>query len=227
MGSCQSWHHSHTFPFGDQFSSYQATLVDGGYATRAIFTRQGGCPYGPGTYSTSSGDPIRAGIDGSGGTVRTCYGLNGLLQTGYGKPRAGLSYTPIGTSWAYYGPQRTRMKRIKHHSEKVGVVFCGPTSWDHPGSRTDTWRPLWHVLGYSQNGTWDIPDINARRHEGTGLPVTLADGHAEFLLANVVTAGATFWVVGAAPWNDTTRVPETPMDFSFRYLYRTDPSIDD
>jgi len=67
-------------PTGTNILGYQTVLVDGGYAAEALFGK--GCPYGPGVYSTSPGDPVRAGLIGSGGTVRTSYGLNAILQSG-------------------------------------------------------------------------------------------------------------------------------------------------
>jgi|GEM_PF-3111059 len=206
--------------------SYQAVMAAHDYITRDTFTSKSGCPYGPDTYSASSGDPIRAGTQGSGGTIRTCYGLNGTLQTGYGKPDAGPPYTPISSSWAYYGPQKPTLGRIVKHPTKVGVIICSPVAWDNVGSRAGMWRSLYHSVGYSQNGTWDIPAPEAVRHEGDGLPFAFADGHTEFVPANIIVSDAPTLVVGAAPFSLSTYTPVTAMDFSFRYLYRTANDID-
>ena len=205
-------------PNGGTSSNYQVAMVGGGYTVEALFTSQGGCPYAPDQFYTTCGDNIRTGVVGY--APRSGYGVNGLLQAGYGKERVGLPCIPTGGGWALYGPQRTSMRRIQSYQSHVAVVICSPTPWDNCCAMTDIWRPLWHVLGHSQNGTWDIPDPAYLRHEGEGLPMAMAGGHAEFVPAEVVTGGVTTFVVGTAPWALSTYVPDSCMGFSFCYLYR-------
>jgi prepilin-type N-terminal cleavage/methylation domain-containing protein len=207
------------YPSGTQYNSFQNVLITLGYSTDELYFRKGGCPYGPATYSSTCGDPIRAGHIGSGGTVRVSYGLNGTLQHAYGKASDG--------SWTTYGPQRTRSSRIVKFSELVAVILCSPSAFTTE-QHTGNWRCLWHVLGYSQNGTWDIPDPEESRHLQGGLPMVLADGHAEFVRDEIVTGGNSSWIVGSAPWNtsSTTFIPETIMDFSFMY-WKRNPYIGD
>jgi type II secretory pathway pseudopilin PulG len=207
---------------------FQTVLIDNKYLVEKLFTRSGGCPHGPDTFRTFVGDPIRsASLAGTGNEVVTSYGLNGILQSGFGSYRPGIPYWDWpGGAWARYGPQRLRMRRLKYGST-VGVVFCSPVYWDVHNSGEGMWRSLWHTIGYCQNGTWDFPDPKKRRHGGKGLPVTAADGHARFLSASEITGGAAYVVAGTAPWVSSTYTPVTFMDYSFRYMYRTENSIDD
>jgi len=215
-------------PNGTSTFSYQAVLIAEGYAVESMFTNAGGCPDGPGTYSASSGDPMRAGADCSGGTVRTAYGLNGLFQTGYGKARPGQQYDPIiGGPWARYGPQRMRVNRILNYGDRVMLISCSPAAWENSSSDAGNWRPLWHIINRSQNGTWDLPHPDAIRHQARGLPRNMAEGHAEFVAARVIAAGSDAFVLGSAPWVDQANVPDDIMDYSFTYLYRVTESIDD
>ncbi len=211
-------------------NGYQNKLVTNEYIISNIFTRSGGCPHGPATYYGSSlGDPVRsASLSPTGAAVVSSYGLNGILQSGYGTYRAGIPYWDWpGGSAARYGPQKTHMKRISKYAEKVGVVFCSPVFWDTQNSGDGMWRALWHTLGYSQNGTWDLADPKQLRHGGVGLPMTAADGHAELLSRRIITANSPSIVIGTAPWSLSTYTPVTTMDFSFRQMYRTANSIDD
>src|SRR5690606_5168095 len=56
-------------PHGDPFAGYHAKLSREKYVSEEMFTGNGGCPYGPPTSGPSPGDPLRAGILGSGGTA--------------------------------------------------------------------------------------------------------------------------------------------------------------
>lgn len=211
------------FPNGNSSHTYQAVLTELDYVTEKLFIKDGGCPYGPDQFYTVCGDPMRAGVPGY--PPRSSYGIPAILQSGYGKERAGKNCTPLGGSWALYGPQRTSMNRIENYTTKVATVICSPTPWDNFGSRTDGWRPLWHVLGYSQNGTWDIPDPQYLRHIGSGLPMAMADGHSEFILTSTITGGIGGTVLGAAPWTSGTYVPFDCMGYSFCYLYRNPEEV--
>ena len=202
------------FPHGDQTAGYHAKLSREKYVSEEMFYAKGGCPYGPAAFSPSTGDPIRAGILGSGGTVRVSYGLNGELQHGYGKAPTGSTDT-----WIDYGPQRTNMARIMNHTDQVAVILCSPSAFVI-GQSSDNWRCLWHVLGYSQNGTWDLPDPDQLRHRGQGLPMSFADGSTEFVGVREITENKPSLVLGAATWNSTSAVINSRLGFSFSYLYR-------
>lgn len=209
--------HGDYFPSGDQFYAYHALLVDLDYANEDLFAT--GCPYGPGVYSESSGDPLRAGVIGSGGAVRTSYGLNGILQSGHGKPFGGGPPSSV-----YHGPQKTSMKRIQNFQDRVVVIACSPTAWRLETPASSVYRPLLHVLGYGIS-SWEIPDPDALRHETKGLPMSFADGHAAFVTDEIVTGGATTDMLPGAPswyrnYNDLT-----VMSISFNMLYDGSPSV--
>jgi prepilin-type N-terminal cleavage/methylation domain-containing protein len=205
-------------PNGSMTDAYQAVMTRHGYLPQAIFTRRGGCPDGQATFFTSSGDPIRTGVPGY--TPRTTYGLNGLLQSGYGREN--------GVAWVNFGPRTLRMPRLDRYPDKVAVIVCSPVPWDRDATQAGLWRPLFHVLGYSQNGTWDIPEPAWLRHQGRGLPMVTIDGHGEFVPTRIVTANAPTPIVGAVPWDTASSafIPSTIMDFSFSYLYRN-PNLRD
>jgi prepilin-type N-terminal cleavage/methylation domain-containing protein len=202
-------------PNGTATRTYQVGMTTLGYAPQTLFYRKGGCPYGPDTFHTSSGDPMRTGVVGY--TPRTAYGLNGILQSGF------------QTSVIQHGPRTLRMPRLQRYAEQVAVIVCCPTPWENSGNTgSGCWRPLFHALGYRQNsvGSWDDPVPEWLRHGGQGLPMVFAEGHAEFVSTRIITAGRPYPVVGAAPWDSSTADPVSLMHYSFSYLYRN-PKIAD
>ncbi len=194
------------YPSGTSTAGYHSVLTARQYLPQITFIAKGGCPYGPTTYVNSSGDPLRTGITpASSYAARVSYGLNGILQAGWGKPVTGKPYTQngsTGASWCMYGPQRTIMSRAQRHASRLGVIFCSPTAWDtSSNSRADAfYRPLLHVLGYTTSTSF-APDINQLRHEGQGLPVALADGHGQWLEAEELTgADPAYPLLTPLPW---------------------------
>lgn len=209
-------------PTGSAAYGYQAVLVDGGYAAEALFGK--GCPYGPGVYSASVGDPRRAGLLGSGGTVRTSYGLNGVLQSGWGKPRADKAYTPYASpSWAWYEQQRLSMRRMQKYQNETAVIICSPASFDDRAGADASYRCLLHMVGYVTSAS-NIVDPSAVRHEGEGLPMSFIDGHAKFINREIITGGSTTLVTGQPGWYRNYANP-TMMTISFSPMYDGNPSL--
>lgn len=217
-----------TFPAGDQFFAYQAILTTNNYITRAAFTRKGGCPYGPATYSNSSGDSLRAGSLGSGGTVRTSYGLNFILQSGFGREGRGPCTPSTQTGSCYYGPQKLTMRRIEKFSSLVAVIHCGPASGvSNVLVEVNYVRSMLHVLGHATGTSLEAtPDPMKERHERMGLPIAFADGHAEFVPAHIITQSTTYPIY-TPPWRNDPE-PKDAMGVSFQWMYRYTPSyLDD
>jgi prepilin-type N-terminal cleavage/methylation domain-containing protein len=211
------------FPSGDGFNSYEVPLVAGQYINEPLLAK--GCPYGPGVYSPASGDPIRAGIIGGGGTVRTCYGLNGVLQSGWGKPRSTLAYTPYASpSWAWYEQQKQSMHRLEHYQTQAAVIVCSPTAWTNRSSSDGMYRPLLHVLGYSVSASF-VPDTQAYRHETLGLPMSFADGHAAFIARQVITGSDPGPLLPGAPTWYRNYTTLNVMNISFSPIYDGNPSV--
>jgi hypothetical protein len=175
---------------------YHAVLVSQGYAQQALFYVKGGCPFGPTVFSNSTGDPLRAGSGTStGADVRVSYGLNGYLQAGFGKPNGGPPYTQngsTGASWCIYGPQRSTLGRVAKRPTYMMLTACSPTAWTSDTSTRETqFWPLQFIMGYTYSvGTFPIDPAKVR-HEGSGLPITLADGHGTVLDPMVLTGGQT------------------------------------
>lgn len=214
---------------------FHSLLIEKDFASADLFVAEGGCPWGPTVpandadgFIAQTGDPLRAGIAGSGGTVTTTYGLNGILQSGYGKPDGGPPYTQdgsTGTSWAWYGPQRVSMKRLERFSDKAMVISCSPTTWTTVSRPDAVYRPLLHIVNYYISA-WEIPDPNAIRHEAQGLPMVFADGHGEFVPTDVITGGSPVNpLAAAASWYRNYTIPHNIMGVSFNPLYDVGGSV--
>lgn len=210
-------------PAGNATYSYAAVLVDGGYAAEALFAK--GCPYGPGVYSPSAGDPRRAGLLEGGGTVRTSFGLNGILQSGWGKPRADKAYTPYASpSWAWYEQQKLSMRRMAKHQNKTAVIICSPAAFDVRAGTDAAYRCLLHMVGYVTSAT-NVVDPTAVRHDAEGLPMSFIDGHAKFIDRATITGESATTVLGGHPdWYRNYANP-TLMTISFSPMYDGVPSL--
>jgi prepilin-type N-terminal cleavage/methylation domain-containing protein len=223
--------YSEFLPHGPQTFAYHAVLSSGNYINQRIFTRNGGCPDGPATYSNSSGDALRGGSLGSGGTVRLSYAINPVTQSGYGKAVPGLNYIQDGAAtgaWCWYGPQRITLRRIQKFPDRFALIYCGPTTstrhtfaGESAVRSTQAFQSLHLILGHATGGNADqTPDPAKQRHERLGLPMVFADGHAEFVprLAIVKTDlydTSTTW----SAWLDST-TDTSIMTVSFQALYR-------
>jgi len=158
-----------------------ATRPGGAYTTRDNFTNKGGCPYGPRVFYQSCGtvyylDP---------GDPETSYGLPGQLQVGQGVGPSGVMF---------YGPFRFSERRLTNRSTTVATISCShaawhgasnylapsPTEWTSWGASAPTGYPVLHqALG---TPLWLLPtQLTGFRHQGEGLPMAFADGHAEFV----------------------------------------------
>jgi prepilin-type N-terminal cleavage/methylation domain-containing protein len=154
-------------PTSSAWGSYTETLAVGGYtAGRDLFTKTGGCPYGPAAYS-----PQRDLNDyySDGANPTTTYGLNGQLQAGHGMTRP---YVP--PYWVYHGQWRLSEKRPMRWVDQIVMAICLVVPWDE---NTAHYAPaLHHTLG--------LPDAYLTapapgRHGGEVLPASFVDGHGD------------------------------------------------
>jgi prepilin-type N-terminal cleavage/methylation domain-containing protein len=167
--------------------SYQDALDKGVYIARTAFTAKGGCPYGPRNYSTAVGSTAAIGIlPVTSYAAKTCYELNGaVLQSGYASgnwtQNPGMVSASGSTAWGYWGPMKTTMARVERHPTLLAVTFCSPSAG---GFGMDTFAfvsPLLHILGTSTNSTTYQPNPEDYRHDGEGIPMSMADGHGYFM----------------------------------------------
>lgn len=178
-----------SYPFRDPNPTinYQDALEKGAYITKNAFTSKGGCPYGPKTYSTSVGSAgAVAIIPASSYAAKTSYQLNGaVLQSGYAAgnwtQNPGMLSASGSTSWGYWGPMKTTMARVERHPTLLAVTFCSPSPGGFGMDTTAYVRPLLHILGTTTSLPSFTPNPEEYRHEGEGIPMTMADGHGYFL----------------------------------------------
>jgi type II secretory pathway pseudopilin PulG len=178
-----------SYPFKDPNPtiSYQDALDKGAYITKNAFTSKGGCPYGPKTYSTSVGSAGAIGIlPASSYAARTSYQLNGaILQSGYAAgnwtQNPGMASASGSTSFGYWGPMKTTMARVERHPTLLAVTFCSPSPGGYGFDTAAFVRPLLHMLGSTTSLPTFTPNSEEYRHEGEGVPMTMADGHGYFL----------------------------------------------
>jgi prepilin-type N-terminal cleavage/methylation domain-containing protein len=157
---------------------YQEKLVKGGYASQDAFTKRGGCPYGPDIYYDNAGNDSYNGSISLGWPFCTIsYGLNVILQSGWGLAATG----PFGTMETY-GPQKQSGEQSSRYGPKLAVIVCNLCSW-----RSDYANPnvpyvsLTATLGYPITYAASDMDPRTPRHNSEGLPMGMADGHAEFV----------------------------------------------
>jgi prepilin-type N-terminal cleavage/methylation domain-containing protein len=162
---------------------YQEKLVVGGYTGKDNFTNRGGCPYGPDIYYDYSGNENYNGSVSLGWPFSTTsYGLNVILQSGWGLASTG----PFGTM-ENYGPQKKSGEQASRHGSRLAVLVCNIASW-----RSDYANPnvpyvtLAATLGYPISYSPSDMDPRTPRHNSEGLPMSMADGHAEFVPKDVV-----------------------------------------
>jgi prepilin-type N-terminal cleavage/methylation domain-containing protein/prepilin-type processing-associated H-X9-DG protein len=161
---------------------WHVQLVTLNYLKRDTQTSRGGCPDAPDQfYETYGSDhythPLLFDASGYDYPARMSYGLNPQLQ--------GCDYHD-GTGWIRHGPYRQSHPRVRKHATQIGMIFCSSTAWntDNDGA---WWGQVLNVLGRPSPwlpNTWT--PLKKGRHNGTGLPVVYADGHAEVVTADHV-----------------------------------------
>ena len=212
-------------PAGTFLNGYHNVLVEQNYVGRDAFTNKGGCPYGPNNYVVSSGDPLRTGTPGY--PPRVSYGLNYEMQSGWGKPIPGKTYTQNGStggSWALYPHGNLDVARAKNHPRFTALAVCSPTAWTTDSRGDNAFRPMISILGKGFASSSLQPDLEELRHEGKGLPMAFVDGHGEFVQEEVIT-GQPDATMLASPlyWYriyNTNPQPElNPMVVSFNPLF--------
>jgi prepilin-type N-terminal cleavage/methylation domain-containing protein len=151
-------------------------LIDRNYLKAALQTNRGGCPDGPSPrvatpaipyecwpYDTPGGDYYARTDDPS----SVCYGLNGILQSGfcYKNPQ------PDGVNWwAYWSVWKRTSGAVRRHATTVGVIFCSHVPWIW--NTEHLYPALYYCSGLDH--TYGPP-----RHKGRAVPVACADGHVE------------------------------------------------
>jgi prepilin-type N-terminal cleavage/methylation domain-containing protein len=195
------------FPAGSYVSrNWSGVLVDRDYAQVMTFTNKGGCPYGPKPSAlnlTWWGNDYY--VDTTNAT--TSYGLNPVLQNGYGyKMSGGISFQGQA--------QRSKGRIAVVGPSKVVYVTCCATPW---GSDTTYYAApaLYHTLGVETNYTITLQGptstgFNERRHDGKGLPMVMGDGHGEFILKEKIAPG---------PWSISWDTSSVMASFSWKNLY--------
>jgi prepilin-type N-terminal cleavage/methylation domain-containing protein/prepilin-type processing-associated H-X9-DG protein len=162
--------------------TYATVLIAGGYTSRDMFTNRG-CPDGPRPDATYTdyvpGDYYIGDLDGP-YCQTVSFGLNGILQSGYGYYPAVLP--------SIYGPRSTpytfQTGRLANYASLTPVITCSVTPWS---SATQHVSPgLRHTMGIAMYLTAD--NLGAR-HQGKGLPMTYADGHGTFVKREDILSG--------------------------------------
>jgi len=152
----------------DTNNGVQKLLVDLGYAQEALFTNQGGCRYGPDTYSEARHNYYYTQTPG-----RVSYGLNHLLQSGYG-----ILQPYVPPYYCSYGPFNDNWARLQKRPSRIMVVSCCHVA-------DAGYVSLKHALGVTDNYFQNKPIPG--RHEGECLPVTFYDGHGDLSPAEIWT----------------------------------------
>ncbi len=147
--------------------SYQETLTKLKYASQTLFTREGGCPYGPQTYSSSAGSDYYTSPSSS-----TCaYGYNYNLS-------GAIAFN--GVTYQNYGTMTKSWTRFIAHASEVGIVGCNTSA--------GIWRGVSprHTVG-QDSGYLSPGACSPGRHAGRQLPYFFADGHGENVPANIIS----------------------------------------
>lgn len=163
--------------------SYATILIAGAYTNRDIFTNRG-CPDGPrpdATYTDYLPDDYYVG-DLTGPYAQTVsYGLNGILQSGYGYYPALYPSTIYGTRPT---PYTFQSGRLADYASLTPVISCAVTPWR---STTQNVSPaLRQTMGIPMYLTAANLGV---RHEGRGLPMAHADGHGAFVTRDAILSG--------------------------------------
>ncbi len=146
--------------------NYQEQMVTQGYLPKNIFTRQGGCPYGPSVYSSSHWNPQSAA------TNTVAYGINGRLISG---PGALINTSNNGQGVGMYGPMRMDRLRAGRHPSLLGTILDSA----NPGTQPNDARLQINEMGYRVAiGT---TDQSHWRHKAKGLNIAFYDGHVTFV----------------------------------------------
>jgi prepilin-type N-terminal cleavage/methylation domain-containing protein/prepilin-type processing-associated H-X9-DG protein len=207
----KSWYDA-TRPPATAYLSYAAVLVEGGYMNENIFSNQG-CPNGPtkayttlyyygNDYYSAADDPIYP--------QSIAYGLNGIVQGGYGPLYPYVS--------PYYGPKvpqyNFRKNRLATHPTVTPLAIESVTPW-YPGT-SNVFPGLYHALGVSDGY---IPQDRLKpRHEGEGINAAYADGHGEWVKREDVTQSYGIWspithpLAGMNPTNQLGGAANYPLD---------------
>jgi prepilin-type N-terminal cleavage/methylation domain-containing protein len=161
---------------------YHVKLVDDSYAQSPLFTSKGGCPHGPQVYTDSLGTETNGRPDGA---VVT-YGLNGILQSGYG-------YTsPSVTTYGYLGTYRTADTRLERFASQTPLTMDSYVPFSSSTTSTQLSNTLLRTMGFTtlllaHNGS--IPDLPGR-HKSDGMNITNGDGAGRFINRTVVVGSA-------------------------------------
>ncbi len=167
--------------------NYAGILVRGSYINKDPFYNRG-CPYGPPesiTYLNWWGNDYYSTPMNSGSYVQSIsYGLNAILQSAFGPENP---YLP--PYYAYGRPYTFKDARMMGQGNKTPVIMCNITPW---GSTTQHVYPsLYHTVGVPAYMTAEY--LLEPRHRGRGLPMSMADGHGEFVLKEVITSSYSNW----------------------------------
>jgi prepilin-type N-terminal cleavage/methylation domain-containing protein len=155
--SCNGWMPSYRY-LADTSNGVQKLLVDNGYTPSSLFTKRGGCRYGPDTYQEARQNFYYTTTPG-----RVSYGVNWLLQEGYGLLRP---YVP--PYYCSYGPFNDNSPRLQRRASSVMVVCCCQVA-------DAGYQSMRHALGVTDNYFTYQPIPG--RHKGQVLPMTFYDGH--------------------------------------------------
>lgn len=202
--------------------SYAGMMVSRQYTAVELFGNKGGCPYGPSLkdgqvylgawfndYYTGTTNPT------VGNSIQyVSYGLNGILQSGYG-----ATYPYLPPYYTAHGTMRRTDLRIVRYTSQSPVITCCVVPW---GSPTANVGPgLYHTLG---KWTGYIPFPGDPRHRGEGLPMAYADGHGAFVkiadICDLTTPAFSqypyyyvYWPVGGPMTSFTTKFILPGLDF--------------
>jgi prepilin-type N-terminal cleavage/methylation domain-containing protein len=168
---------------------YMGVLVTAGYSTRDAFTNKGGCPYGPtlaNTFLDWIGNDYYTGPDNNNAAYRpgtypgnTSYGLNGILQSGYGMLYPYVDpYNDFRTSFFSF-----RSKRLVNHPNSAAVISCSVAPWHD--ATAHPYFAMVHTLGIEVGYNMST-GLTTPRHRGEFLPMAMADGHSERVSREVV-----------------------------------------
>lgn len=161
---------------------YHVKLVDDSYAQSPLFTNKGGCPQGPNVYTDSLGTETNGRPDSS---VVT-YGLNGILQSGYGYT------TPTNTTYTYLGTYRTADTRLERYATQTPLTMDSYVPFSSTTTSAQLSDTLLRTMGFTsllQAHNGSIPDLSGR-HKSDGINVTNGDGAGRFINRAIVVGSA-------------------------------------
>jgi prepilin-type N-terminal cleavage/methylation domain-containing protein len=192
--------------------SYAAVLVEGDYTNANIFGNAG-CPNGPTKAYTTLyyyGNDYYSAADDVTYPQSISYGLNGIVQGGYGPLYPYVS--------PYYGPRNPpytfRSARLATHPTVTPLIIESVTPW-YPGT-SNVFPGVYHALGVSVGY---IPQDRLKpRHEGEGINSSYADGHGQWVTREQVTVSVNVWfpvthpLAGLCPTNQLGGAANYPLD---------------